>query len=86
MLGFNTHEMPYTETKTFRIVALTMGDIPVYGIYNKLTGHVEMMFSQFSQAILNMQTMQQTFDRVLTGETNGYFAPGNLPQFRQEEL
>jgi hypothetical protein len=72
MYGFDSALLPFTESKDFQIVSIAVADQRIYGVLNKITGHVEMMFGQLSQAVIQMQTAQQTFDRVKTGEANGY--------------
>lgn len=79
VVGFDPEALPYLMTADFRVVSTVLGDMRVYAIMNIMTGHLEMMFSQLSAAVLNMQTAQQTLDRVRTGEANGYFNPDNIP-------
>lgn len=70
--GFNEETLPYTHSRDFMVVSLPVQEAKVYGLYNKITGHVEIVFGQLSAAVLNMQTAQQTLDRVRSGEANGY--------------
>jgi hypothetical protein len=76
---FDPEFLPFTHSKDFLVVSLPLGEVQVYGINNRLTGHTELMFSQLSQAVIQMQTCQQTLDRVRTGEANGYFEVPNIP-------
>jgi hypothetical protein len=71
--GFEQERLPYTHSKDFMVVSTMFGDMRCYGVMNRLTGHIELMFSQLSAAVINMQTAQQTLDRVRTGEANGFF-------------
>jgi hypothetical protein len=66
--------LPYTKTTDFVVISMQIDGNPlsVYGVYNRLTGHVELIFSQLAQAVLGIQTCQQTMDRIRTGEANGY--------------
>jgi hypothetical protein len=66
--------LPFTTTKDFVVLSVNLegNPMPVYGVYNRLTGHVELIFSQLAQAVLAIQTCQQTMDRIKTGEANGY--------------
>lgn len=72
--AFSKELFPWAHTHDFCLISTPMGDMSVYGVFNKLTGHIELLFSQVSAAVINMQTAQQTFDRVRTGEANGYFS------------
>lgn len=70
----NVLNFPWAATRDFRIISQDVGDgVKVYGVENTVTGHIELMFTQVSAAVINMQTAQQTFDRVRSGEANGYF-------------
>jgi hypothetical protein len=73
VFAFSQETMPWAHTADFCIISTLMGDVSVYGVYNKGTAHTELLFSQLSAAVINMQTAQQTLDRVRTGEANGYF-------------
>jgi hypothetical protein len=78
ILAFSQESMPWAHTANYCIVSMDMGEVKVYGVFNTFTGHIELVFSQLSAAVINMQTAQQTLDRVRTGEANGYFNPDNL--------
>ena len=79
VVGFDPEALPYLITADFRVVSTVMGEMRVYAVMNTVTGHLEMVYSQLSAAVINMQTAQQTLDRVRTGEANGYFNPDNIP-------
>ena len=50
-----------------------------YAIINKLTGIVEARSMSLSLSIIYMQSSQQTLDKVMTGELNGFAHPPALP-------
>jgi hypothetical protein len=72
--SFDPQALPFCEEKDFKITSFALGEGPVgliYGVFNKLTGHTEMVWPQLAQAVIAMQTAQQTLDRIRTGEANG---------------
>lgn len=68
-------DIPGTETADFKVLSVPLGEIRVYGVYNKLTDHVEVMTSQLVSAILAMQASQQALQGVREGTINGYNEP-----------
>lgn len=73
--------LPNAVTKDFEIVVedtvnnfLPSGIDRMYGVRNRLTGLVEIRGAQLSMMVMAMQNMQQVWDKVLTGEMNGYHA------------
>jgi hypothetical protein len=70
--GFSEEKLPYAHSRDFMVVSILAGDTKIYGLYNKITEHTEIVFGQLSAAVINMQTAQQTLDRVKSGEANGY--------------
>lgn len=68
-------DIPGTETADFKVLSVPLGEIRVYGVFNKLSNHVEVMTSQLVSAILAMQASQQAWNGVKEGTINGYHEP-----------
>ncbi len=80
-------DLPQADSKDFCVVieAINTEFLPhgfdwQYSIVNKQTGVVEMRATQLTLAIVMMQSMQQMFDKMLTGEVNGYGFTPNVPK------
>lgn len=72
-------DLPYSSTADFELVVedvlnemLPGGQGPMYGLRNKITGVVEMRGMSLALSVVVMQNQQQMFDKVLSGEMNGY--------------
>lgn len=68
-----------TETEEFELVResvvsslLPTGTDFMYGLRNKLTGMIELRGHSLALSIVIMQNQQQMYDKVRTGEFNGY--------------
>lgn len=77
--NFRPLGLPYTETKDFELVTEEVldGTVPsgrgfMYSLYNKVTKQIELRGTSLSLAIVVMQNQQQMFDKVLSGEMNGF--------------
>jgi hypothetical protein len=73
--------LPQADVKDFRVIieavntpAFDRGYDFQYGIINKHTGVIEMRSSQLTPAIIMMQSMQQMYDKMISGEMHGFGA------------
>jgi hypothetical protein len=72
-------DLPYAQSKDFALVLESVkspmtpnGKDIMYGLKNKITGVVELRGYSLALAVVMMQNQQQMFDRVLSGEMNGF--------------
>lgn len=72
-------DLPQAEVKNFRVIieavnteAFDRGFDFQYGVINKGTGVIEMRSSQLTPAIIMMQSMQQMYDKMISGEMHGF--------------
>jgi hypothetical protein len=72
----------YTETKDFELVIqevcndmLPSGLDTMYALRNKITGIIEARGMSLALSVVVLQNQQQMFDKVLSGELNGYASP-----------
>jgi hypothetical protein len=79
--------LPYASSRDFELVMEQVvspmtpsGYDTMYGLRNKLTGVVELRGHSLAYSVMVLQNQQQTFDKVLSGEMNGFLVPPqNLP-------
>jgi len=72
-------DLPYASTKDFELVLEQVtsplkpsGFDLMYGLRSKITGVVELRGHSLALSIIVMQNQQQMFDKVLSGEMNGF--------------
>jgi hypothetical protein len=72
-------DLPYASTKDFELVIENVinelhpsGQSPMYGLRNKITDVIEARGLSLAVSVMVMQNQQQMFDKVLSGEMNGY--------------
>lgn len=75
-------DLPYASSKDFELVLETVtspltptGIDTMYGLRSKITGVVELRGHSLGLSVIVMQNQQQMFDKVMSGEMNGYAAP-----------
>jgi hypothetical protein len=79
-------KLPYASSEFFELVLEQVkspltpsGYDTMYGLRNKLTGVVELRGHSLAYSVMVLQNQQQTFEKVLTGEMNGYMIPPQEP-------
>jgi hypothetical protein len=75
-------DLPYASSRDFELILETVvspmtptGRDTMYGLRNKLTGVVELRGHSLAYSVMVLQNQQQLFDKVLTGEVNGFAIP-----------
>lgn len=71
--------LSYASSKDFELVLETVasslmpnGYDTMYGLRNKITGVVELRGHSLALSVIVMQNQQQMFDKVMSGEMNGF--------------
>jgi len=74
--------LPYASSRDFELVLEQVvspmtpsGYDTMYGLRNKITGVIELRGHSLAYSVMVLQNQQQTFEKVLSGEMNGFIVP-----------